>query len=1162
MSAAENPAFDATIRSQRKAADPKNSAFVSANAGSGKTRVLTDRVARLLLAGAPPQKILCITFTKAAAAEMATRLFRMLGEWALAEDGALNKALNALRGEDKEKRPPDELAAARRLFARAIETPGGLKIQTIHSFCENVLKRFPLEAGAAPGFSVVEEGDARTLASAAVERVFTARADSDIARAAGRLAARFAPDRLQPLFIDGAVSRLKLARALDAAGGWQGLEDDLARRLGVETSADAAALRDQFLARLKRAELGRAHAAIMQSGSNARKFAGKPLAALLEANDAAEKWRALCALFLTGGEPRKQLGDKKTDEADAWARPFLSGLQSAFVEANDRIKAAVAFQDTAAYLRLVRAIWSAYDAMKAARAMLDYDDLIEKTRALFADRESAAWVLFKLDQGLDHILLDEAQDTSPAQWAVIEGPLREFFAGEGAREAQRTFFAVGDQKQSIYSFQGADASLFKEKRESLGKEIAAIAPYVDEPLTLSFRTTAPVLEFVDALFAEDGAREGLWEDSLSHGVHRRGAAGLVELWPLTPRPKETDENPWDAPVDSTPPVNPVRTLAESVAGQIAGWLANGEKLASAERPVRPGDIMILVQSRGPLFHEAIKALGRAGVPVAGADRLKLLEDAAVEDILAYARSVLLDTDDLSLAEVLKSPFFGFDDDDLMALAPNRRGSLWRALTGRAAERERWTAAAEAIRNARKAAFKEGAYAFLVHILERGAPSGRSRLYARLGEASRETIDELLRQALDYELKAPRSLQGFLVWLGERAGEIKRELDQTSGAVRVMTAHGAKGLEAPIVFLLDAHRPPNTRKVGPLFDLADETAAAPAISGAFALSAGAGEECAPLKAARERAKRLQYEEYRRLLYVAATRARDRLYICGVELGNQKDPGSKAVAVKSWHALSVDAFERLGHAESAPHPVWAGAIRRITCSQTGKVEEEKEGTQLSAAPAPAWLRAPAAPEVAPRRIAPSALADEAEAISEPAAFSPARAYAPFLRGRTLHRLLELLPGLDAAQRAVAAGRLLARLAAEVDEEERAAWREEALAVLADPQFAPVFAPASRAEVAIAGAPRGARPGLIISGQIDRLAVTGSEVLVVDYKTNRPPPRRAEDIAPAYIAQLAAYRALLQEIYPAHQIRTALLWTYEARLTAIPAVLLDHAFARHLA
>ncbi|MCB9955161.1 MAG: double-strand break repair helicase AddA [Parvularculaceae bacterium] len=1158
MSAERQAALEETTRAQRNAADPVNSAFVAANAGSGKTRVLTDRVARLLLAGAQPDRIVCITFTKAAAAEMASRLFEMLGEWALADDARLSEALGKLEG--KRKRDAENLARARRLFARALETPGGLKIQTIHSFCERILKRFPLEAGAAPDFSVIEESDAQALAKAALLDVATDARENDTRRAFRRLSERFAPDALRDLLIAGVTSRLSLSATLQSAGGWGELINETAQMLGVAKGEDSASIRQSFMAALKRTDIERAYEAIMNGGKQAKERAGLPLADYLSASDDEARWAALVRLFLTSGNPRKDIGDKATDAADPWARPFLKDKQEAFVAARDHANAADNFADTAAYLTVLRALWESYEHKKAARAALDYDDLISKTRALFRTREESAWVLYKLDQGLEHILLDEAQDTSPAQWDVIEGPLAEFFSGEGAREIERTFFAVGDQKQSIYSFQGADASLFQEKRVDLAKRIEASAKFVAEPLTLSFRTTAPVLNFVDALFEEAGAREGLWEDDLKHGVNRAGDAGLVELWPLTPRPEKVEENTWEAPVDSTPPVNPMRMLAEEVAGKIRKWIDDGRMLEAAGRPVRAGDVMILVQSRGALFHEAIKALGRAGVPVAGADRLLLLEDPAVEDMLAYARAVLLDTDDLSLAEVLKSPFFNLTDEDLLELAPNRSGSLWGALASRAGENVRWASAVDAIRRARAVAAKEGAYEFFVHILETGAPSGRSRLYARLGEASRETIDELLRQTLDHEMSAPRSLQSFVVWFEANAGEIKREMDQTSGAARVMTVHGAKGLEAPIVFLLDAHRTP-ILKAGPLFTLASGNAIHASSTGVCALSAGAEGESPSLKAARERAKKLKYEEYRRLLYVAATRARDELYVCGIEHGNQKNPENKEVTEKTWHSLALDAFARLDDVVTTPCEAWAGDVLRISSSQTAPVKGENVPAIAATQPPPAWLHAPAPKETPPVRLSPSALADEQEAKSEAAAFSPSQPVDRFFRGRTLHRLLELLPSVAPDARSSAADRLLKHLAPEVEETERAAWRDEALKVLADPAFAPVFAAGSRAEVAIAGTLKSARGQAALSGQIDRLAVTANEVFIVDYKTNRPPPKRVEDVAPAYIAQLAAYRALLQEIYPGRKMRAALLWTFEARLTEIPSEMLDHAFARHI-
>ncbi len=1153
--------LEETTNAQRAAADPAVSAFVAANAGSGKTRVLTDRVARLLLAGARPDKILCITFTKAAAAEMATRLFRLLGEWALASDAALAGKLDELEGGGRTRGAAD-LAQARRLFARALETPGGLKIQTIHSFCESVLKRFPLEAGVAPGFSVAEEAEATALAQAAVDRVARrALTDAVLGPALRRLAARRAPSDLRELLASRLTGRQSLDAALAATGGWEAMRAETARALGADPAHTEEMLLAEIAGAVSGEDMRALQSALLAGGKTAQGIATGPAAAFLAAASPQERHDALTDIFLTqAGTPRARIVDAPAKKAALWAEEFCRRAQDAIVALTDEMKTARIFADTAAFLTLLEAGAGAYQAMKAERARLDYDDLIAYARRLFRDGENAAWVLYKLDRGLEHILLDEAQDTSPAQWAVVEGPLEEFFAGAGGRG--RTFFAVGDQKQSIYSFQGADASLFKAKRADLGKRIAAAAPFIERPLHLSFRTTASVLAFVDALFDDPDAREGLGEEGpIAHKIIREGEAGLVELWPLAPRDEKEEARAWDAPLDLITEENPVQKLTRAIAATIRGWLDAQAPLESAGRPIEAGDILILVQSRGPLFHEIIRALGEAGIAVAGADRLKLLEDAAVEDILSYAETVLLDTDDLSLAEALKSPFFGLTDDDLYALTRGETGPLWRRLVARAGENPLWLRARDEIRLARRVALKEGAYAFLNHILENGAPSGRKRLYARLGPASRETIDELLRQALDYELKNPRSLQGFLGWARASAGEIKREMDQASGAVRIMTVHGAKGLEAPIVFLLDAHKKPNTGKIGPAMALAPP-AGASGVPGLFAISGAKADDNAAVAEARVREIRLQYEEYRRKLYVAATRACERLYICGVESGRSSDPPTKETAVKTWHALSYDAFARLQHVRRRPHPEGWGDILQIETPQTARPKQRMDKTAPVPPPPPSFLSVMAKRETPPQRLAPSHLADDAEARAEPAAFSPVRMKDRFLRGRALHRLLELLPSLPLEKRSGAADRLLQRLAGDIEAAERARWREEALAVLDDPAFAVVFAPGSRAEVAIAGAPKGARAGLTVSGAIDRLAVAENRVLVVDYKTNRPPPARVEEASPAYIAQLAAYRALLQDIYPGHQIDCALLWTYEARLMAVPPAMLDHAFKSALA
>ncbi len=1164
--------LEETTRNQIDAADPARSAFVMANAGSGKTRVLTNRVARLLLANTNPDKILCITFTKAAAAEMAERLFDVLGEWALADDETLNKALSDLEGVAAKNRGVDDLAKVRRLFARALETPGGLKIQTIHSFCEQVLKRFPLEAGAPPGFAIIEDSEATQLRNAALDRVaISASDDQSLSASFDRLARDRGEKALRDLLMSGAMKRLDVEAAKGRFDGTDGVIKAAAAELDIDPSETETNIKSAFIGTLAHGDLEHAMAALDASGGNPAKLALSIKRFFAQAA-VDEKWTALTGLFLTGTRtPRKKMTTKATDSVDPTVGPYLIGIQEKFIAAFDGLKALAIYRHTEAYLHILEALIGAYSELKAASAALDFDDLIIGVEQLFK-RTDSAWVMYKLDQGIDHVLVDEAQDTSPAQWAIIEALLKEITSGAGARETARSFFAVGDMNQSIYYFQGADAELFEEKEADLGKTLAAAGAYQNFDLAMSFRSAAPVLDFVDALFAIDGAADGLGQRGVpAHGLKREGEAGLVELWPLTPMPQQPDESPWDAPVDEPVGNHPVQALSAKIAHTIDDWLARNDVLQSQGRPIRPGDIMILVQSRGPLFDEVIRALATKGVPVAGADRLKLMEDPAVEDLLSYANSVLLSSDDLSLAEILKSPLFNFDDDnDLFQIAYYRGAnqSLWSALLERGGENTKWKAAADEILKAREVGLRQGPYAFFSHILETGAPSGRHRFYKRLSEASRDAIDELLRQALNFENAHPRSLRAFVNWFMENAGEIKREMERAHDAVRVMTVHGAKGLQSEIVFLLDAHRGPNIRQIGPMIELTADSANATGRERLSLLTGAKADDVAVTEAGRAEMKRKAYDEYRRQLYVAATRAEDRLYICGIEQGNTRDPHDKQTIEKTWHALAGDAFDQLNGVHDGDAPFWpegAAPLRQYQCEQTADMKTKEAAPLQPDVQTPSWLMKPAAPEAQPQRLAPSRLADDEEARA--GAPDEAPAHSPiagdkYFRGRTLHRLLELLPEIEAGKRREAADKLLARLAPDFSGAERASWRDEVLTVMDSPDFAATFGPGSRAEVSIAGAPKGAKHGLTVSGQIDRLVVTDDKILVIDYKTNRPPPKTVEEISPAYVAQMAAYRALLQEIYPDHQIESALLWTFEARLTPLPRIMLDHAFARYLA
>ena len=1167
MSEAAN-AYEETLASQRAAAAPARSAFVSANAGAGKTRVLTDRVARLLLSGTPPDKILCITFTKAAAAEMADRLYGILGEWALADDSKLNKDLNALDG-GAAQRDGETLASARRLFARALETPGGLKIQTIHSFCESVLRRFPMEAGAPPGFRVIEEDDARRLADAAVSAVFLdANANAALADAIREACGGRPPTDLR----DDLIAAVGDRRLIEGADKTAIVAARLCERYGVTPDTDICDIVDATLADIDGTRL-RALLETWREGSKNPQSRAEALAPYFTATARDARWAALLDAFLTNaGAPYASTSayPKALLEEHPWIADFFTETATQIKTALDAQKTVGLVRQDAAFRTLLRAGAARYAAAKKARAALDFDDLIALTGDLFSAQRDMAWVMYKLDQGVDHILLDEAQDTGPDAWRIIEGPLKEFYAGAGAREGDRTFFAVGDQKQSIYSFQGADASLFAQKRFDLGKEIAAAAPFKNIDLLLSFRTVEPVLTFVDAVFADEDLRQNLAEGDVTHRPYRAGHAGHVELWPLAPGDDVDEQSIWDAPVDVITSTSREAKLTREVAETIAGWLRENDPLPSRGRSLRAGDVMILLQRRDPLYHEMIRALSKAGVPAAGPDRMQLLEDPAVLDLISYARTVLLTSDDLSLAELLKSPLFGFDDDALWAVAADRGDrTLWSALCAAAEHDPHCAEIVGAVNAARAAALRGGATAFLAHVLDgdvRGGTSGRARLLGRLGAPSREPLEELMRQSIDYENARPRSLQGFLSHVLAAQGEIKRDADEGADAVRVMTVHKAKGLEAPVVFILDGHREPNLKKLGPIYKIKDGGAEAAFYAPASDL------HTAEISNARDAMKVAAYEEYRRLFYVAATRAEDRLYICGLKPGRGGHRKDLAIE-RRWYALAEDAFERLGERVAGVAPLWEGEIRRVSCEQTVDPKTEAAQSPGETAPFADRLRAPAPKERAALRLSPSRLADLVEFRTMESKDAPAaqeRAYAPGLseagvdpafRGRAIHKLLETLPGLDKAARRSGGERLIDALAPSVEPARRREWLDEALAVIEDPRFAAAFTPGSLAEAPIAGRIETPKGEASVSGVIDRLAMGEEDILVVDYKTNRPPPANPEDAPLAYLSQMAAYDALLRLIYPGKRIRSALLWTYEARLMELPPPLLAHALERTL-
>ncbi|HEX6958911.1 MAG TPA: double-strand break repair helicase AddA [Ferrovibrio sp.] len=1142
---AEDGELRAHLTAQRVAADPALSAWVAANAGSGKTRVLVDRVTRLLLAGTRPSGILCLTFTKAAAAEMALRLTDRLGAWTTLPDDELKAELFGLLGRQVEA---GDILRARKLFARTLEAPGGLRLQTVHAFCEALLQRFPVEAGVPPGFAIADDAVTAELFRAARDRLLSEglQPGSAMAPVIRFFAERMDDTRFERLFSVLIGRRRDLAALFEQTGGAEAAIGALYHRLGLPQDATRDGILRQHIDTMALDDLRRAVAALLQGGANDGKL-GQQLDRWLAAGCLADRFETeWLPAFFTKSDPNKaldKLASKMAEKLAADCGAILQAEQKRLVALKLVLNALTTAEATAMLLRLAARLLRIYGELKAVRGLLDYDDLILRSRDLLVEPGRVPWVMFKLDQGIDHILVDEAQDTSPDQWAVIAALAEDFFSGSGAREAKRTIFAVGDVKQSIYSFQGARPKAFLDMRRVFSRRAEAIGERLHAvPLEMSFRSAPAILQVVDAVFEDEAARRGLAEDGtrLQHRARRREEAGRIELWPpFKPDPKAQSEA-WDVPVDYVGRRDPRLRLAETIAAQIKRWMAE-ENLPSAGRKLRPGDVMILVRRRNVFFEAMVQALKKAGVPVAGADRMTLIEQIAVLDLLALGAFCLLPEDDLNLATVLKGPLFNFSEDDLFALCWQRQEPrLWRILQSRADEQPHWRAAVDELRHLMARTDLVSPFAFYAELL--GAGGGRRRLVARLGAQANEPIDEFLAAALNFEREAAPSLQGFIAWFRRHAGEVKRDLEQTRDEVRVLTVHGAKGLEAPVVILPDCCDLPQERNgEGLLWDEASDTAQ-PAPQLYWPLRK---DNDTPLTAEIRAARQAeQMAEYRRLLYVALTRARDRLYVCGYLNGKTAEKGPPG---QSWYSLIEAGLNRLAPLTDIALP-WGERGRRFESFADRHAEAKPVSEAAAAAILPAWARQPAPPEPTP----PRPLSPSQPSRSEPPPLSPTAPdrLAGLARGRLIHRLLQTLPDLEPAERAAAAGRFLAHPAHRLSAALQAEISREVLSVLQTPGFEAVFQPGAQVEAPLAG-----RLGdRLVVGQVDRLIVNGDRILVVDYKTNRPPPSRVEDVDPAYLEQMALYRALLQQIFPHYPVQAALLWTYAPRLMPLPPDLLD--------
>jgi len=1130
---------------QKLAVDPKSSVWLGASAGTGKTQVLSARVLRLLLTpGVRPEHILCLTFTKAGAAEMATRVNEVLANWVRMDDDRLVADLLAI-GADID---PDTRARARTLFAAVLDCPGGgLRIDTIHAFSQWLLSAFPEEAGLIPGTRPMEDRDCELLAERVLRELLVQWEESDPAaqKALEDLSLRMGPDGARGWLMRCAASR----DVWFGNGAWQPpMEPRVKRLLGLDADASRASLANLCAdAAFDTDALRQWQAAHAAWGTKTAQGCMAAIDAWLAcgAPDRLDGCEELTkALFTQKGDVRSLSSLEKHDPAVADAAQrvaeHLAAIreQAMLLDLVDLITPA---------LEVGRKFAIAWDDAKSREGFVDFDDLIMRAAQLLGNSDMSAWIRYKLDRRFDHILVDEAQDTNEAQWAIIDALTDDFFAGVGQAEGRlRTIFVVGDYKQAIFRFQGTSPENFAAARASYARRISdwvrnaaqsreriEARELQDLGLGRSYRTAQSVLTFVDdAIEAIGYGNLGLDRPPELHVGDDR--PGLVTLWaPVPGHPDEVDDEGDDGPEIGVS--EPERRMAEKIALQIKRMWDGGLPLVKDKdnpRNATPGDFMVLVRKRKELAGLIVAKLHAAGVPVAGVDRLRLGAPLAVKDLMGALRFAAQPRDDLSLACLLVSPIFGWSQDDLMHHVAREKGvALWDHLRDLAAAKPRDTVAS--LSELLALADYESPQA-LLHWILLGPWKARGKLVARLGREANDPIDELLNAAQQFSASNTPSLQGFIRWFDAGDGELKREAEGAGDMVRVMTVHGSKGLQAPIVILADACGNPDASRASGI-SLEEDL---PGGDGRIIPlpSLRSDERVGRIQAAADAAKAAEREEHWRLLYVAMTRAEEALFIGGALGKREKEP-----AEDSWFARLAPLFD----AEALDDPIWGW---RLEHGEYAPPVPHRSQQALPIPPVlPRWATTPIGPEPRPPRpLAPSASTDE-QGADPPLPAEQAAIAAR--RGVLIHALLERLPDTPRDMRESGARAWLLRHAPDLSDAERAEMLDRALAVMDEPEWRDLFGPDALAEVPLA-ATVGEQ---VIAGTADRLLITPDRVLVADFKTARRPPANLAEVPESTLKQMGAYAAALSVIYPDRVIEAAVLYTQTPLLIAIPPELL---------
>ncbi len=836
---------------QDTAADPTKNIWVQANAGTGKTKVLVQRLLRILFRSPDcnTSGILCLTYTNAGAGEMRNRILRDLRNWANATDDELCDLLNGITTNTNVT--DSDIEHARKIFFKYIDNPEILKIKTIHGFCEEILHRFPLEVNLSPSWTLVSDTNQHILQMEALRKMINSTGDVRVRDAFAHIV-EYAPENYIDTMLDLLNGQYKYF--------FQVKDFDKYREYFIDTTKYFLNIHSKINTDFDTQEL-QIIADFVQNDINLSKKPADYMEKILkltkqfiEKTIVFEEYKS--AYLKSDGGKILHIFKSKKD-------PIVAEQEHVY-QINQYLNNCKIFEDTIALFDLSAAFAKEYRKIKQQRNLLDFEDLILYTKELFSKPDTMGWVLSQLNISLSHILVDEAQDTSPIQWDILRMLTGDFFATGDTQESQHSLFVVGDTKQSIYGFQGADPNAFTHSQDEISTQIAQNMRSIEKiPLKQSFRSTAAVLNTVDRFFTAPAVTEATGFINNQHLCFRKKEPGMVEIHKL---------------ISGHSKENTGQTYTKNIADKIHTLVKTGK--------YQPKDIMILVQHRHPFAIPLLKELQKLEIPVAGSDRIVLPNFPAIRDLLNLIRFCLNQSDDFSLCCVLKSPLFRLTEADIYKIC-KKRNQESKILKKSLSDRHDITVfdilvnthtdIFNKLTNYIKMSSIMGPYTFFSNIL---SPDVRTSFIAALGTQVIDPIEEFMTICLAYERTQPGTLYNFIKYFITGNSEIKRDLDASTG-VRIVTVHGSKGLEAPVVFLIDTVNMPKTDEILPIpsFEFIKQKHVNTNDYPPVWIWTKYSNNTEIKQVATDTSKQQHIEEYYRLLYVAMTRARDELYIYG-------------------------------------------------------------------------------------------------------------------------------------------------------------------------------------------------------------------------------------------------------------------------------------------